>query len=537
MIAPRSRHPGIVPGRYLIYFATVWFIVLGSSGMSLAAKAVPYGDLGSEARELLDSTWYAADGEHVLYFGDVKKSVFQYYVTQLERFRFHILQTMPGLAKPGGVPLSIYILREKQVIANLFGAERDGIFYTTEDRDYIFMLGYREESLGGNEYHVHFKEHLLTTLFHEYTHYLMRNASMPVWLDEGMADYLGQTKITEKSIEFGHPSPGRDYSIKEHGLLPLDDLFETQRSDDSYSGEGKEVSQFYATSWAMAHFLLNADDESNANLKAYLADIQGGMTSDDSFMKHFGGHYDALQDKILDYITQPKLPGSRKNNHFAVRSFESKKLSVQEKLVMVADVCMLMEHSDDASSLYDRALKISPTDKNAIAGKAKVLLSQGDLFQAEKLLGKIIQRQEAGAQIHWLYGKTLMMMASEIQTENSGHASKADDFIRLARQSFMDSVIADRGYAPGLHYYGRSHLGLKNESDETGIQALRKALDLQPGSAQIGIDLILLYYQSGAREKAFDLAGQLQQQHRGSGELEELLEKINAFQETAETTN
>ena len=63
----------------------------------------------------------------------------------------------------------------------------------------------------------------MTTIFHEYAHLLFRHNHRvwPLWLNEGMAEFYGNTRIMEKSADLGRPI---DYDVRllsRQTLLPL----------------------------------------------------------------------------------------------------------------------------------------------------------------------------------------------------------------------------------------------------------------------------------------------------------------------------
>ena len=49
------------------------------------------------------------------------------------------------------------------------------------------------------------EEHAFSTVYHEYTHYLLRKSGdwIPIWLNEGLAQFYENTDIDEKRFGWG----------------------------------------------------------------------------------------------------------------------------------------------------------------------------------------------------------------------------------------------------------------------------------------------------------------------------------------------
>ena len=93
-------------------------------------------------------------------------------------------------------------------------------------------------------------DHPYATVYHEYTHFMMRNASswVPLWMSEGLAEFYQNTDIQEKEVLMGQPSAGDLLYLRQNRLLPLTTLLTVDRTSPYYHEEQKG-SIFYAESW------------------------------------------------------------------------------------------------------------------------------------------------------------------------------------------------------------------------------------------------------------------------------------------------
>jgi hypothetical protein len=87
-----------------------------------------------------------------------------------------------------------------------------GYFLTTNEKNYV-LLRLDADS-----------EHPYATVYHEYTH---RSADdwMPLWLNEGIAEFFQNTDFHDKQVLLGQPSPDDILYLRQNSLIPLATLF------------------------------------------------------------------------------------------------------------------------------------------------------------------------------------------------------------------------------------------------------------------------------------------------------------------------
>ena len=119
-----------------------------------------------------------------------------------------------------------------------------GLFLRAADKNYVLM---RLDAEG---------EHPYSIVYHEYTHLLLSKSAefMPLWLNEGLAEFYQNTDIHEKEALLGEPSGDDILWLRQNRLLPLATLFTVDYNSPYYHEENKG-SIFYAESWALTHYL------------------------------------------------------------------------------------------------------------------------------------------------------------------------------------------------------------------------------------------------------------------------------------------
>ncbi len=72
-----------------------------------------------------------------------------------------------------------------------------GFFLRSPDKSYILVRLDAEQ------------QHAYSTVYHEYTHFMLRKASawLPLWLNEGLAQFYENTEMDDKTAWLGEANP------------------------------------------------------------------------------------------------------------------------------------------------------------------------------------------------------------------------------------------------------------------------------------------------------------------------------------------
>lgn len=105
----------------------------------------------------------------------------------------------------------------------------------------------------------------LATLCHEIQHLVLARdlPDAPVWLNEGLSEYVERAVERKGAIHVGAPHPGHvallDALLAGGGLLPIDALVALDYDRFHGDGFGPDELANYAQSWALVHFLLESE--------------------------------------------------------------------------------------------------------------------------------------------------------------------------------------------------------------------------------------------------------------------------------------
>src|SRR5262249_16196135 len=92
---------------------------------------------------------------------------------------------------------------------------------------------------------------------HEFTHVFVRSnfADMPLWLNEGLAEYYQSFRLPGHKAEFGHDFEGASYWLGEHEWADIDLLFAMKGASEAYRKDNELRTTTYAEGWAITHYL------------------------------------------------------------------------------------------------------------------------------------------------------------------------------------------------------------------------------------------------------------------------------------------
>src|SRR5436305_7905852 len=189
---------------------------------------------------------------------------------QFERMRavFHVL--LPKSQLDPAAPIIVLAVNgekefralEPEVYLAKGQLKLGGLFLRTEEKNYVLM---RLDAEG---------EHPYSVVYHEYTHLLMSKSEdwLPLWLNEGLAEFYQNTDIHEKDVMLGQASVDNIMWLRENRMLPLPALFAVDHNSPYYHEENKG-SIFYAESWALVHYIHVQDYKQKMHRLSDYADL------------------------------------------------------------------------------------------------------------------------------------------------------------------------------------------------------------------------------------------------------------------------
>ncbi len=158
---------------------------------------------------------------------------------QFEQIRALFQNTYKVRVDPGK-PIVILAVRDEKSLRELlpeYWEDKDrahpaGVFQPGSDRHYVAL---RTDAAGEQPYH---------TIYHEYVHLLIKLnfRGLPVWLNEGFAEFYGNTVLREKEVAIGGVAAHQVLYLRDQRLIPLAEVLAADHKSPHYNLKNKKLS-------------------------------------------------------------------------------------------------------------------------------------------------------------------------------------------------------------------------------------------------------------------------------------------------------
>jgi Flp pilus assembly protein TadD len=239
------------------------------------------------------------------------------------------------------------------------------------------------QSIDGQDQIVTYQEAALRRVAsHEYLHLVMRHSSatLPHWLDEGIADFYSTISIGKTKMRVGD-------EIEEH-LSRLS----TQKwldAEDLAVGNPADGPTFYAESWALVHMLTLAPAW-KAGMPRFVKLLNDGREQQEAFSTAFGKSMEEALTALRSYVRKPAevtLPAPPVGD---VETSQVTRLDPVDSTLALADLALSADRGKLARSLFLRAAKNSPQSPAAVAGLGSLALAESRKEDARRELERAV---------------------------------------------------------------------------------------------------------------------------------------------------
>ena len=407
--------------------------------------------------------WVEVQSPHFVVLTDSNEKQGRRIAAQFEQMRSVFQKLFPN-GSEAGPPIIVLALKDKkgfqalEPAAYLAKGQLDlaGLFIRTPDKNYILL---RLDSNG---------EHPFATVYHEYTHYLLRKSTwLPLWLNEGFAEFYQNTDIRDKEVLLGQASQDNILYLQQNRLLPLTTLLKVDYTSPYYHDEQKG-SVFYAESWALTHYLEVTDREKNTNrIRDYAQFLVKGEDSVTA-AQHAFGDLNQLQSSLEDYIRRGSFMMFKMNSSVTVdaAAFQARPVSGPEADAVRADVLVNTGRTREAQALLETSLRDDPNNALAHETMGSLKFRQGDIPAAQKWYSEAVQLDSQSYLAHYYYG---------VMTLQSGDR----DHDATIESSLRTSIKINPAFAPSYDALAMFYMTRNEKLNEAHILNAQ-AIQLEP---------------------------------------------------------
>lgn len=436
--------------------------------------------------------WLTVKTEHFTVYCDGSERQARAVSAQLERMQGLFAKLLPHATADAGSRIVVLALRNRRDFQSIEPAEYlgkgsldlAGYFLQTPDQSFIAL---RLDADGDHPY---------GTLYHEYTHYMLRHApTIPVWLNEGLAQFYQNTDMSEKTAKFGQPAANELLYLRQQRLIPLPTLFAVDHNSPFYHEQDKG-NVFYAESWALTHMLFIRDFQKHTTtLSTYVSDVAKGDDPVAAAGEVFGD-LKQLQRDLDYYVNGGSLSALVMPLQNAVEEgdFNVQPIPTPSADAVRADMLLDEGRTEDGKNLIDAVLREAPENAEAHEALGLLALRQNDLRAARKDYGEAVALHSTSYLAYYYFGSLSMQVGK-------GEDGTASDGAIAA--SLREAVQLNPGFAPALDTLAR--FDAEHEQLAEASQLELRAVSAEPTNVGYRMNAA----QIRAQRKEYDAAIQI----------------------------
>ncbi|HKF49600.1 MAG TPA: tetratricopeptide repeat protein [Terracidiphilus sp.] len=387
---------------------------------------------------------------------------------QFERMRWVFQTLFPNVRQDASTPIEVIAAKNSKTFQGLepeaYLAKGQitlgGYFLRTQYRNYVLLRMDAQE------------EHPFATVYHEYTHFEFSKSSewMPLWLNEGLAEFFQNTEIRNKDVLLGEPSRDNILFLRQQSLIPLPVLFKVDQSSPYYHEEHKG-GVFYAEAWALTHFLQISDRENKTHrLDDYINHLAQHEDAVTAAEKAFGD-LKKLQSELQGYIqmgTYKQFVMSSAAAPIDESAYEVRTMTQEDADCARADVLVGVNRVNDARALVEPILKADPNNAQAHEVMGMAAFRENNQAEALKWFGEAVKLNSNSFFAHFFYAE--MTMA---EGDSGGDSAQVETSLR-------EAIRLNPGFAPAYNQLAMFY-GMRREKMDEALKLISKAVELDPG--------------------------------------------------------
>jgi Flp pilus assembly protein TadD len=429
--------------------------------------------------------WVQVRSPHFVIVSNSNEKQARHVADQFERMREVFHKLFPKLQIDPATPIVVLAIKEEKGFRALEPAaylakgqlKLGGLFLRAPDKNYVLM---RLDAEGDHPYAV---------VYHEYTHLLLSKADwIPLWMNEGLAQFYENTDIHEKDVALGQSSPESLAVLRQNRLLPLATLFAVDNASPYYHEENKG-SIFYGESWALTHYLEQKDfRDKTQHFVEYSQLLAQNVDAVTAATRAFGD-LKQLQSALDVYVHQGSYQYFKMTTATGVddAAFRTQTLTANQADAVRADFLAYNGRAADAKTLLDRILREDPDNVSAHETMGYLAFHQGHMEEARNWYGQAVQLDSQSFLANYYFGAMSM----------NGPVKPADE--AQVEGALRASIKLNPSFGPSYNALA-SFLGMRHRDLEEARMMELSAVQLEPEnlSYRLNVANILLQMSRGA---------------------------------------
>ena len=331
------------------------------------------------------------------------------------------------------------------------------------------------------------------TVKHELMHNILAasGSRLPLWLEEGIAEYFSTTVVRDNSVTIGRPITSHYRAIRARGVLPIEDFLAARHGSPITAH-----ASFYPQSWLLVEWMMRTN---RRMFYAFVADVEQGMPAADSFRRHFGIEIGTISRSFRLLPARPSAASTVQAERKAV-AVSTTAISPSDALYELGRFLGGMNHTrDDAEQYLRAALELDPKHARAVAGIGTLRAYEREFEEANIFFEDALRIAPADPIVQILFAEALLQNAigpfagaAEAGDGAGERFRRARELVIAARQT-QSSPLAEA--ILGTTY-------LVEEDPGPGIDPLERAFAERPARLDFALNLYALYIRAGRNADA-----------------------------------
>ncbi len=385
-----------------------------------------------------------------------------------------------------------------------------GLYQQGEDKHYVIL---RLDSAGDNPFHA---------LYHEYTHALLHLnfTGLPLWLDEGLAEFYGNSRLGEKESRVGTIDETHLYILGQNKLLPIETLLSVEQSSPYYS-EANRASVFYAESWALVHYLMmDPEAQQRQLLKNFFAAWDKNGNQIEAAQQAFGD-LKGFGQVIEGYSRQASFRvGLIKNAlQAADKNYSARSLTPGEVLALRGDCATHRNRFEQAQPLLEQATQLEPNLAIGHEALGYYLYRKEDKSGADKEMKKAMELGSTSFAAPYYHG--LLVLRGGL----AAPAARQEAIRSLERAAQINPQ-----FAPAFEGLAQAYAA-SPETQKQALEAGAHAVKLEPTTHAYAINLMYLLLNAERDADARQLAQRVLEKAASAEERQTAQDLLNRIKE------
>jgi tetratricopeptide (TPR) repeat protein len=457
--------------------------------LCIAVLASPRSASPALPEFVTSAEWTRLETAHFSVITDAGPGVGADVARKLERFSQALGQLNPGLRATSALPTVVYVFRDQSELESYRPAESENVlaFFTPAEERNLLVLNGSPEGTARSE-----------VVFHEFVHcYLTANyATVPMWLNEGLAEYYSTCRLTRGAAEFGKPNMPIVEWMKGRPTITMEIMFAMRADAPAYQRDNGLRNQFYAQSFVLTHYLQSPSSGKAERFDRFLARLHDGGPPQSAFRAVFPDSEWAPMIAGLDeYLGRIDFEKTRTVNLNAAAAGDPKSSALKpaEALTLLGELQLHLGagRAAVAGEHFAAALALDPGFSPAHAGLGIVADLGGRPGLAEEHYARALSASPADPRV--LNQTARGTMARLVQRMKAGAPAETLEAIaRLARERYHSSLRADPDNLEALGGYGRAVAIAGDPPDSATVRGLERAVAALPGRADLAAALATL---------------------------------------------